>query len=132
MPMKSRATMLAGAIVFILTFAFVKPLVTTFHVKAQLTCGSGPALQNPLKPQIPSGAPLTVFFEQGAFTSEQRNTIKIAFETWKAHGTSNCSFLTFNGFTESTTQTAANSVGAYVWVVSEPTGGFARRFWIQG
>jgi hypothetical protein len=80
--MKLRFTILCAAITFILfTLSFMKSVLTPFCVEAQLNCGSGPALQNPLSPVIPAGITLKVFFKQVDFTSAQQTTIQSGFKT---------------------------------------------------
>src|SRR5205085_3473220 len=103
-------------------------LPTLFNINAQLTCGSGPALQNPLHPVIPAGTTLKVFFMQGHFTDTQRNTMRDAFETWKTHGTANCASLSFEGYTESAAQPRAVDVGSYVWIEKISVGGSGQTF----
>jgi hypothetical protein len=127
--MKSRSTLLCAAAVFIfLSIALLQILLVPPVVEAQLQCGTGPALQNPLQPVIPAGTSLTVFFRQGDFDGTQRNTIRIGFETWTSRRFQNCSSISFAGFTESPTQPSAASVGSFVWVEKIPTGGTGRTF----
>src|SRR5947209_474692 len=122
--MKLRFIILCAAIILILfTISFLKPVLTPFCVEAQLACGSGPALQNPLSPVIPAGTTLKVFFKQGDFTDTQRTTIQSAFSTWQSHRIADCSLLTFTGFTELPSQPAASNVGSFVWVEKISVGG---------
>jgi hypothetical protein len=131
--MKVRHTIVCLAATFLLfTLAFTLPLLTPPEVEARQTCGTGPALYNPLKPVIPTGTGVKVFFRQGDFDGQQRSTITIAFETWESHRLANCSSLTFDGYTESTSLPSADAVGSYVWVEAGDSGGFAETRWASG
>jgi hypothetical protein len=127
--MKFRLTIVCGAtILAFFALSFLKLSSVPLVVEAVLTCGTGPRLQDPLQPVIPASTPLKVFFRQGDFDGAQRSTIQLAFSTWQSHGTADCAYFTFSGFTELPSQPAAGDVGAYVWVEKVPFGGFGRTY----
>lgn len=84
-----------------LTLLWVTPVIIPWlSTTTQITCGTGPALFDPLDPYWTKGTTVTVKFKQGDFTPTQRGTMGEAFEAWESRRFNNCSEVTFVGYQE--------------------------------